>query len=361
MSKPFLYGLTGNHNFADPKSLGKNVFTNAFPLSLAQYIDQERGLAVPLIMADVGGDGVICTKHVLTAWSEILNTDAKDAEFHFETVFDQYDQYTHTSANKSDVVVVDANGIDCRALEIKLVVVPTSGTSHCSREQQTCELVVRPPSIEQLAFSVAHSFGSGRRYELQEIITKELSHPFDFDWENSSYMLDRIGLFANAATALVKAGLESQTPLLLIAVWRTEGQSPRLDEAAFDVFAVTDLAFLTLFLKAAERRGKGAKITRPQRSLIWLIHALWQYGMQGSLNFSRTHEKLTYGTQSDKAGSFTNDLTRDFMGSPQFIYPRVSRAEATRVVSPSALTELMPERRLDQALWIQGLMNREGV
>lgn len=359
MNAPFLYGLRGNHDFTNPKSLGKNVFTNAFPLALAQYIDLERGLGIPLITAVVSEDGGITTEHALTPWSEILNTRPDQAEFNFETVFDQYNQYTHTSANKSDAVAVDASGRDRRALEIKLVVVPTSGTARLTRDMQTCELVVRPPSIEQLAFSIAHSFGKERRFELQEIISKALSHPFDFDWESSPRMLEKLDLFANAAEGLITAGVGSQTPLVLIAVWRTEGQSPRLDESAFDVFAVTDLAFLTLFLTAAKRKGRASKITRPQRSMIWLIHALWQYGIQGTLNFSRTHEKLTYGTQSDKAGSFTNDLTRDFMMSPEFIHPRVTREEATKIVSPSALSELMPERRLDQALWIQGIMNAE--
>jgi hypothetical protein len=355
---PFLYGLQGNHDFSDPKSLGKNVFTNAFPLSLAQYLDQQRGLEIPLITAKVD-DGNAVTEHVLTPWEQIINADSETAQFHFETIFGQYNQYTHTSANKSDAVVVDEAGRHRRALEIKLVVVPTSGTAMLSRAMQSCELVVRPPSIEQLSFSIAHSFGAERRYELQEIITEALSHPFDFEWENSSYMVQKIDLFTSAAEALIAAGEGAQTPLVLITVWRTEGQSPRLDEHAFDVFAATDFAFLTLFLNAAKRKGKGGKITRPQRSLIWLIHALWQYGMQGTLNFSRTHERLTYGTQSDKAGAFTNDLTRDFMGSPEFLNPRVTREEATAIVSPSALSELMPERRLDQALWIQGIMNAE--
>ncbi|TXS85100.1 HindVP family restriction endonuclease [Corynebacterium sp. LK10] len=359
MTQPFLYGLAGNHDFTDPKSLGKNVFTNAFPLALAQYLDQEKELKIPVISASVNQAGAIHTKHVLTPWGDVINADPATARFLFETVFDQYNQYTHKSANKSDAVVVNAAGGHRRALEIKLVVVPTSGTAKLPRDKQSCELVVRPPSIEQLAFSIAHSFGAKRRYEIQEILTEALSHPFDFDWENSRYMVGKVSLFINAAEALIKAGLEAQTPLVLIAVWRTEGQSPRLDEHAFDVFAATDFAFLELFLSAARRKSKNGKITRPQRSLVWLVHSLWQYGMQNSLNFARTHEKLTYGTQSDKAGAFTNDLTRDFMGSPEFIYPRVTREEATKVVTPEALAELMPERRLDQALWIQGLMNSE--
>lgn len=358
MNKPFFYGLAGNHDFADPKTLGKNVFTNAFPLSLAQYLDREKRLEVPLITAVETRKGEVVTNQVLTPWREVINTDPDQAKFLFETIFDGFDAYTHTSANKSDAVVTDRAGRHRRALEIKLVVVPTSDTAKLDREKQTCELVVRPPSIEQLAFSIARSFGPESRYEILEIINEALIHPLDFNWQDAQYMRSKLELFFHAAEALIKAGRGRQTPLVLIAVWRTEGQSPRLDQHAFDVFAATDFAFLTLFLNSA-RASKTKKITRQQRAIIWLIHALWQYGMQGSVNFGRTHEKYTYGTQSDKAGSFTNDATRDFLGSPQFLQPRILREEITNILTPQGLSLLMPERRLDGALWIQGLLNAQ--
>lgn len=50
--KPFLYGLDhASHDFSESSSLGKNIFTNAFPLSLAQYLATVRKLPIPLIKA----------------------------------------------------------------------------------------------------------------------------------------------------------------------------------------------------------------------------------------------------------------------------------------------------------------------
>ncbi|MDO5030623.1 MAG: HindVP family restriction endonuclease [Corynebacterium sp.] len=356
MAEPYLYGLSGNHDFTNTESLGKNVFTNAFPLALAQYMDQQRGLKLPLISAKVDARGDITTEHIMTPWSEIIETESTRAKFLFETVFDQFDRYTHTSANKSDVVVINERGEHRRAFEVKLVVVPTSSTASRPREEQSCEIVFRPSSIEQLAFSIAHSYGAERRFELLDIITKVLIHPIDFDWSNREFMADKIDLFIEAAEALIAAGVSSQTPLVLIAIWRTVGQTPKIDNHAFDTFVATDLGFLVLLLNTVKRGKKTSQITRPQRSLIWLIHALWQYGMQRSLNFPRTHEKLAYGPQTDKAGSFANVPTREFIMSPEFINPRVSREERHKILAPEAVPELMPERRLDQSLWIQDLL-----
>lgn len=55
-----LYGMEHtNHDSDDPKFLGKNIFTNAFPLSLANYIDREKKLPIPVVSATVTDDGAM--------------------------------------------------------------------------------------------------------------------------------------------------------------------------------------------------------------------------------------------------------------------------------------------------------------
>lgn len=342
--------------------MGKNIFTNALPLALANYMSEERDLDISLIEAKIIESGVTTTEHRLVPWADIIRVPVKQARYNFETVFKGYNAYTHTSANKSDVVVSGPGGEHTRALEVKLVVTPTSGTANNPREKQSCEIVVRPPSIEQLAFSIAHSFGTDRRHELADILAEQLQYPHDFHWSETAYMRSRVDLFVEAAEAITRAGVEVQTPLFLIATWRTEGQSPRLDEYAFDAFVATDLAFLTLFTKAAKNQKKPRKgIARPERALIWLVYALWQYATQGSLNFGNIHERLTYGLQSDKAGAFTAAGSLRLMKSDNFFYPRVRREEVTKIISTDGLTALKPERRLDQALWTQGLLDTGGL
>lgn len=363
-----LYGLEhASHDFRRPESLGKNIFTNAFPLSIAQYLAIERGLGIPLIKAEVRNDRLSTAQH-LTDWGQILGSDPADTYFHFEGVFTGYSAYTHTSANKSDVVACTRpSKAHTRPLEIKLVVVPTSGTAKKPRPEQSCEIVVRPPTVEQIAFSIAHSYGVERRATLQQIISEELQQPNDYEWANERYMLRKMPRVLRAAERIAREGLELQTPLVLTAVWRSEGQRPNLDEHAFDAFCWTDMAFVQLFTDATrsaffEPNGQAKRvppdeISRASRALIWLVNSLWDYTTQGTLNFGRIHSAITFGAQSDKAAAFAGPTPLKHLASEEFLYPRIKRDELEHILDPSAFSLLLPERRLDAAIFFQHLLN----
>jgi len=365
--KPFLYGLDhASHDFSEASSLGKNIFTNAFPLSLAQYLATKRKLPIPMIKATLDSADRLSTEHVMTAWSEIIGTEPDRASFEFEGVYSGYSNYTHTNANKSDAVVIErGTGKHLRPLEIKLVVVPTSSTAKRDRKDQSCEIVVRPPTVEQLAFSIAHSYGQARRMELMELIVSELGQPNDYKWADERFMIGALPHILRAAENIVRGGLDVQTPLVLTAIWRSEGQKPVLDEHAFDVFVWTDLAFLQLFIDQLRReyykadgspKTKAPKqISRPSRALIWLVRSLFDYTVQNTLNFGSVHSQITYGAQSDKAGSFSGTASLKHLASPEFFEPRVTRTELSEVLSPSSTQHLLPERRLDAAIAIQHL------
>lgn len=80
-----LYGMqNASHDSTSRKFLGKNIFTNAFPLSLANYIHLERGLDIPVVSATVGAGGEIETEHVPTPWPVIINADPATARWQFE-------------------------------------------------------------------------------------------------------------------------------------------------------------------------------------------------------------------------------------------------------------------------------------
>lgn len=364
--KPFLIGLDyASHDFRESDSLGKNIFTNAFPLSLAQYISKIRGLPVPLITA-LEAQGQLSTVQVPTKWEDIIGTDSDNAHFEFEGVYNGYGLYTHNGANKSDVIVLDRkSGIHLRPLEIKLVVVPTSSTASKPRDEQSCEIVVRPPTVEQLAFSLAHSYGTDRRIELQKIIVDALGKPNDYKWSDEQYMISAMPEILSAAANISRNGLDIQTPLVLTAIWRSEGQKPVLEEHAFELFAWTDVAFLQLFIDqlrreyfdgAGNRRTKLPKsISRPNRALVWLVRSLLDYTIQGSLDFRKIHSEITFGVQSDKAGAFSGSAVLKHLKSPEFLEPRVKRTELHKLLNPSSAQFLMPERRLDAAIAIQHL------
>ena len=156
-NKPYLFGLErASYDFTNPVSMGKNIFTNAFPIAVAQYISNYRNLGIPLIKAKCE-QNVISTEHELVSWESIIGVDPKNATFLFEEIYKGFEKYTDNLPNKSDVVVADERGIHSRPFEVKLMVVPNSQTATKNHEEQSCEIVVRPPTVEQLAFSLANS------------------------------------------------------------------------------------------------------------------------------------------------------------------------------------------------------------
>ena len=154
-----LYGIAhSNHDFSQEAAWGKNTFTNSLPISLAQYLNAEHGAGIMEIRAVEDEDGQIGTSQAEIALEEIWNVSPENASFHFEQVFDGFRKYgAGGRANQSDVVVLDPEGNHRRALEVKLVVVPTSSTADNPLETQSCEIVARPPTVEQLAFSIVRS------------------------------------------------------------------------------------------------------------------------------------------------------------------------------------------------------------
>lgn len=361
----WIYGLdNASHGFATEAAFGKNIFTNAFPLSVSQYLSIEKQLPIIQIKAatktvQVKGPGgrkievtEPTTEHEEVQWSEIIGCDPKNAYFDFEEIFEDYQQYTKGTPNRSDVVVCENSSTKkhLRPLEIKLVVAPTSGSSKKPKTEQSCEIVCRPSTIEQLAFSIAHSYGEEGKRLMQQTILKSIPNPMDLKWADEEYMRKQGDKVVAAAKGIIKNGLEKQTPLVLTAVWRTEGQSPILDENAFDAFVWTDLAFLQLFTDS--KFVSSNKVSRPGRTLCWLVKSLLDWSLQGTLQFKTHHSSITFGTQTDKAGAFSGQKTLVHMKSKQFTNPRLSRDTVTELLDDEALNVLLPERRLDAALSI---------
>lgn len=352
-----LFGLNySNLDFSKPASLGKNTFTNAFPLALAQHIHSNKAMPIPVIEAQATDSG-LCTMQRMCSWEELIDVSAEEAAFLFETVYDGYRPYTKLTPNKSDVVVANKEGKHTRSFEVKLVVVPNSQSANKPHDEQSCELVVRPPSIEQLAFSIASSYGAERRSELLGIIVDCLDEPMDYLWSNREWMQAKMSNIYLAAEEIISAAIKFQTPFALSAVWRTIGQAPVLEQNAFDIFCWTDMAFVQLFLDKRPTKLGERSITRTERSLVWLVSSLYDYAAQRTLNFEKHHSKITYGTQTDKAGSFAGDVTFKHLNSEQFCNPRVHKDELPAIVSDKALDSLMPERRLDGVLVTQRLLS----
>ena len=116
----YLYGLThSNKDFESGDAFGKNTFTTAFPIALANYLACEKNLPMNYIVADLGEGDAPTTKHKLTPLKDIIGCDPYDAEYHFEDSFEQYSQYAVNEANRSDIVVKNRiTGDEVSAFEV---------------------------------------------------------------------------------------------------------------------------------------------------------------------------------------------------------------------------------------------------
>lgn len=352
MADALLFGLgNSNHDFDEKHKddFGKNIFTNAFPIALSQYMDSI-GLGPICIRACID-DSRLTTEQVEMPLSDLIGCDAEQASWLFESSYSEYEKFATGTPNRSDIVVVDGeSGKHASALEVKLITVPNSATASLPREQQSCELVSRPPSIEQLCFSIARSFGYERRHDIGDIISGCLKNPMDYKWTDESFMLAHLDKVITAAESVAREGINKQHSFALTAIWRTKGQNPILDDECFDAFIWTDMAFLQLFTESA--KGPMTRISRPARSVIWLVKALFDYAVQGKVTFEKTHSDITFGTQSDKAASFAGPKMLSFIGGNTFLHPRVKADEYKKIIDPKAVDFLKPERRLDAVLGI---------
>lgn len=358
MNEPLLFGLgNANHVFDEKhkaEAFGKNIFTNAFPIALAQYMDSI-GIGPMCIRAFVKDD-VLTTEQVEIPFSEQICCDAKKARWLFEESYDAYDKFATGEPNRSDIVVEDgATGEHAAALEVKLITVPNSATAHYERSQQSCELVTRPPSIEQLCFSIARSFGYANRHDIGDIIAESLGNPMDYKWNDERFMLEHLPRLVHAAESVAKEGIDEQHTFALSAIWRTKGQNPVLDDECFDVFTWTDMAFMQLFTDSVS--AKATSISRPARSVIWLVKALFDYSVQGKVTFEKTHSDITFGAQTDKAASFAGPKMLKFIGGKTFMHPRIKSSDYTKIIEPHAVDYLKPERRLDAVLGITKMLD----
>jgi hypothetical protein len=348
MTTTGLFGLErSNRNFQRKEAWGKNVFTNALPVSLLCYAAFHEIEPVQLLATRLPS-GRLGVKQQLTPASTILKIDPLEATFQFETSFKPHQSFTKQKPEKSDVVVTDAAGNHLQALEIKLTVVPDTTTASRPHDMQSCEIVSRPLMVEQLAVSICASFGAQGQSRLNQLLNRHLVGPAYYNWRSESDMLLKMPEILRAVTAVIEDGLPLQSPMVLHPIWRTVGQSPKLEEDCFDIFVWTNMAWTQLLLDSAT--NSRSAVSRPQRSLIWLVKMLWDYSIQGSLDKANIFEEITFNKQTDKAASFAGSKTINYLKGEFLSKPRIPSSDLSKVILGGGTGFLAPERRLDAAV-----------
>ena len=349
---PFGLQKTNRSSVADLMS--KNNFTTEAPLIFAMYMDRVLHRGPVLIEATVSDQQQLTTRQIEVPLRDIFGTEPENVRFEFEQTYQQYDRFAYHGqrhdrhANRSDVVVINsATNQPVSAFEVKLCVIPNSGTANRPHDEQSLEIVVRPPTIEQLAFSIADTYGNEGKQQLRQIIVEKLGGDVQgYRWSDKHFMMEHMHDIKSAVEAISLAKITEQKPFCLTGIWRTKGQSELLESYCFDTFAWTNLAFLQLLSDSPSDNT----ISRPDRSLVWLIKALLDYTIQNQVNFNQAHSEITFDSQTDKAGAFSGAKTYKFMNGERFNHPLISSTAINQLIPQQCMDELKPERRLDAAL-----------
>lgn len=343
---PKLFAIeNSNRDFSKKESWGKNQFNNAFPASLACYMYHKELDPVYITL-----DENLKTVHKKINVMDLFGIDplSKSLYFAFERDYVHYQPLMIGSTESVDLVTIDLSTNNCLSgIEIKLTALPDNTTCELTEDKYGCELVVRPPTIVYLALSIATTFTS-------EELLKQLGNTCENieDWSEIEHVLPYIPSMVDNLDNLLKTKIGEEKPIVMQPVWKTLGKSPQLNDNCLDIFVWGDFAFTRLFVDITKTNIRmGLKsITRPVRTLVWLIKMLYDIAKNGSMDFKSIIDRLTYNTKNDKAFAVSGMVTHLFMKSEELTNPRIKKDEIKNIILNRGEDFLSPERRFDAVI-----------
>lgn len=356
--KPTLYGIIKSNR--KPKNFfGKNQFNSSFPVSLACYMRDIKQSAVYLAL-----NNRLNVEASEISFDEVFNTTLPNEEivFNFESVFEPYKAYSYGDITGIDLVIKGSEGEYLRALEIKLTVIPDSGTAKQDPSLWGAELVIRPASTLYCALGMFDSCkdGSDRIREIFEPVCHQIR-----DWTSTTEVYSKKTEILAALSEFQEEFHGRQKPFLLQPIWRTLGVAPVLDDNAFDIFVWSDFALCRTFIDRSKddhiegaRGKKKAKdkkedVNRFFRSAARLARILFELSSSSTMktNTSRIYTEMAFGRQTDKEFALNGRITRGYMNSPRRVKPILKRDILPNIILNGGVKELSPERRFDQTIY----------
>lgn len=337
-----------NRDFSQPDTWGKNQFNSSFPAGLINYLASLGLENVYLYL-----DSELKVRHSKISTEQLLGISptSEDLFFSFESPYTPFQQLLIGSLPRVDLVTQSrSNGQSLRPLEVKLTALPDNSTCHLMDNAYGCEIVVRPDTIVYVACTIAQNFRD-RLPMLASFI-----HPkFDniSDWTEGAsvwrYISDMITTIDNITLSVI----DSQEPILMQPIWKTNGKSPKLADNCLDVFVWSNFAFTQLFLDVARGElNEGAnRITRQVRTIIWLFKMLYDFAKNGQINHAKIIDELSYNTKNDKAFAISGRITHRYMKSPELTTPRITKSEIKNIILGGGQNLLSPERRFDAIIY----------
>lgn len=335
-----LFGLgNSNHDFSQAKYWGKNIFNNAFPVALCCYMASQGLQANYVTQSD---EGIVIKEIPIELLFSESGESVSKIYFEFESTFTPFERFSTVPIPRSDLVVMSESRNPLRSLEIKLTVLPDHVTRLATEADQGAELVVRPDSVVYLAYLLYSKSGS-------ENLSNLFRESSDVDFGNSQEAKAELPKVFEVLEKVV-ANSSSEEPFLLQPIWRTVGDTVKLAEKAFDVFVWSQGALVSMMIDIAAEHGEREKISRMERSVLWLFLLLRELNETGETNWKAIVDGFTYGTKNDKAFAIAGPRTNKYMRCDRLQNPIIGKSEVKNIVLGGGHELLSPERRLDASL-----------
>ena len=179
-----LLGIEHSNRMAD-EHWTKNCFNSSFPASVACYmLENDIPAIYNQVVVEDGKVKVVSEEIPITQVFNCEHKHSHELYFSFESVFKPYQQYSFDDVDKIDLVVKDCHEHWLIPLEVKLTVLPTSGTCNLPEDKWGCELVIRAATTSYCALGMFDSVRE-HSHQIREIFEASCSsiQSWDNDFE----------------------------------------------------------------------------------------------------------------------------------------------------------------------------------
>ena len=350
---PGLFGQKhSSRDYSKAECWGKNQFNSSFPASLVAYMSF-KGLQPVYVCLDKNLNVI----HKSISGEELFGLDplSDNLYYSFETSFPPYEKYVIGLKNKEHIDLVlfslEEGKKALRGLEIKLTALPDSATRDCEDDKQSCEVVVRNPTVCYMACGICEQYKTAKQKErLRELLSgvPNIDH-----WNEQSSVGPHYTAIRDAVVRVMTDMVKRQSPIMIQPVWKTDKRS-RLTNDCLDVFVWSNIALLKICTDAdfAAKTNKDGSVTytisRFNRTVVWLYRMLFDYvTFNGVFNYANITSLISSGGKNDKAFAASGKITYAYLKGKELTHPRISKDEIKNIIQGNGQQYLQPERRFD--------------
>lgn len=283
--------------------------------------------------------------------SEVIGEASKNLYFSFEDTFRPYASLSRNEVDNIDLVV-SIDGTQTVPLEIKLTVVPDSGTAKKDEKYWAPEIVMRPVSSAHAMMGVATSLLKIENLDLKIKTIETLRKTYNkvSDWSNASEILQKSDSLVETLSTTLKIVENVQKPFLVQPIWRTKGQSLQFSDSCFDVFVWSDVAVMRIPVDQSTSENAATRVSRSIREVARHVRALYDLLVAGDYDYTGIYKAMGLGNQTDKSFALSGNKTVNYLQHSRLNRPLLPREVLSKLIMNHGELKLKPERRFDSAV-----------